>query len=132
MDPLDNRGVDPCLVYSHRPPILYLDSCILPPDCCARYFRFDVVEHERLSTMSLKYNACPRCWGPVELGRDLYGPHELCLDCGWAGETRTVTLKRQYNSNRIGTGKLPLSGWEREKRKRELEREQRGEEVLTG
>ena len=32
--------------------------------------------------MKLKFNACPKCRGDLELRRDVYGMFVSCLQCG--------------------------------------------------
>lgn len=32
--------------------------------------------------MKLKFNACPKCRGDLELRRDIYGLYVNCLQCG--------------------------------------------------
>lgn len=32
--------------------------------------------------MKLKFNACPKCRGDLELRRDIYGIYVNCLQCG--------------------------------------------------
>ena len=32
--------------------------------------------------MKLKFNACPKCRGDLELRRDIYGVYVNCLQCG--------------------------------------------------
>ena len=32
--------------------------------------------------MKLKFNACPKCHGDLELRRDIYGMYINCLQCG--------------------------------------------------
>jgi ssDNA-binding Zn-finger/Zn-ribbon topoisomerase 1 len=34
------------------------------------------------ATMKLKFNACPKCRGDLELRRDIYGMYISCLQCG--------------------------------------------------
>jgi hypothetical protein len=59
----------------------------------------------------------------------------MCLNCGWRkAEVPTEVLKQvknhlgdpymedRYTHTRIGTGKPPLSGWDRVKRRREREK----------
>ena len=80
----------------------------------------------------ISYGACPRCKGPVI---DFAKPREdspLCIICGWRrlevppeiqAEVETYrgkdSIQTRYIRKRIGTGKPPLSGWEKEKRRRE-------------
>ena len=33
--------------------------------------------------MRLKFNACPKCSGDLEMRRDIYGMFVSCLQCGW-------------------------------------------------
>ncbi len=32
--------------------------------------------------MKLKFNACPKCHGDLELRRDIYGMYVSCIQCG--------------------------------------------------
>ena len=87
----------------------------------------------------IDFGACPRCRGPViDLGEPT-DDSPLCIVCGWrrpdipreiqdevsAFLGKDTNLSR-YIRKRIGTGKPPLSGWEKEKRRRELAK-QRGD-----
>ena len=82
-----------------------------------------------------KLNGCPRCNGAVlEIdSSNTDGP--LCITCGWRrpevpAEVRLQVeehigkpyLEDRYSHSRIATGKPPLSGWDRVKRRRERER----------
>ena len=78
--------------------------------------------------------ACPRCKGAV-----LEYPHPdvesaLCINCGWRRSPVPAAIQAQveahlgkpfmedrYVRDRIGTGKPPLNGWDRVKRRRERE-----------
>ena len=83
----------------------------------------------------ISLHACPKCKGAV-LEYDapnLESP--LCLNCGWRraeippdvqaqveAHLGKADLEERYAHSRIGTGKPPLSGWQRIKRRKERER----------
>ena len=77
----------------------------------------------------ITFGACPRCGGAV-----IDSP--LCITCGWRGTDPSPEIRAEveaslgeksidnrYPHRRIGKGKSPLSGWERVKRQRELEKQ---------
>ena len=80
-------------------------------------------------------NSCPRCKGAVLEHGGSYVDSAMCLNCGWRkAEVPTEVLEQvknhlgdpymedRYTHTRIGTGKPPLSGWDRVKRRREREK----------
>lgn len=86
----------------------------------------------------IDFGACPRCRGPVVDFDEPFDDSPLCVVCGWRRSEipaeiqaevsaflgKDISLTR-YIRKRIGTGKPPLSGWEKEKRRRELEGQRR-------
>jgi hypothetical protein len=88
----------------------------------------------------IDFRTCPRCEGTVLVTRpqgrfDTVIDDPSCINCGWR---RTVVppdvltevrarmgkayMESRYFRNEIGKGKVPLSGWERSKQRRERER----------
>ena len=80
----------------------------------------------------IKTQACPRCAGAVleYSGANVDGP--LCVNCGWRPAEIPPDVQEQvmahmgkpyaeerYLHSQIGTGKAPLNGWQRTKRRRE-------------
>ncbi len=74
------------------------------------------------------FNACPRCEGPVLDCK--YSEDYLCVVCGWRRadipeEVRAEVTERSGKNilyrdyPKIATGKPPVSGWQRELRKRQ-------------
>ncbi len=85
----------------------------------------------------IMFGACPRCGGAVIDRARAMEDSPLCITCGWRRtdlslEIRTEVeahlgekfIDNRYQHRLIGKGKAPLSGWERVKRQRELERQQ--------
>ena len=83
----------------------------------------------------LLLRACPRCRGAILDYKIPTGDSPLCITCGWRGvniptDVRTEVLTHLGRpcvsptsaGRRIGTGKPPLSGWERRTLRREVER----------
>jgi len=81
------------------------------------------------------FGACPRCGGVVIDEAPPMEDSPLCITCGWrrtdlSPEIRAEVEARlgakfidnRYQQRRFGKGKAPLSGWERKKRQRELEK----------
>ena len=79
-------------------------------------------------------NNCPRCKGAVLQYPAPADDGALCINCGWRKADIHPEIQAQiqaylgkpymedrYTHNRIGTGKPPLNGWERVKRRRERE-----------
>lgn len=86
--------------------------------------------------MKMNLSECPRCGGAVLDYASPDADSPLCLTCGWRraeipAEVRAEVeehigkayMDDRYSHRQIGTGKPPLSGWEREKRRREREQE---------
>ena len=82
------------------------------------------------------FGACPRCGGAVIEDTSPMEDSPLCITCGWrrtelSREIRAEveahlgekSIGNRYVHRRIGKGKTPLSGWERVKRLRELEKQ---------
>jgi len=86
--------------------------------------------------------ACPKCRGAVlEHYPAVLDDGPLCVNCGWRRSDIPPDVRAQvearlgeqyledrYVHSRIGTGKPPLSGWQRLKRLRERNRAQRNAE----
>lgn len=80
-------------------------------------------------------HSCPRCKGAVLEYAGSYVDNAMCLNCGWRKADVPAEVMAQvkdhlgqpymedrYTHTRIGTGKPPLSGWDRVKRRREREK----------
>ncbi len=89
---------------------------------------------EKAAGVMITLQACPRCGGAVLDYGSPFADSPLCLTCGWrrpeiSPEIQAEVdahmgkpfLEDRYVHRHIGTGKPPLSGWEREKRRRERE-----------
>ena len=86
--------------------------------------------------------ACPKCRGSVlEHGPAVLEDGPLCVNCGWRRSEIPPDVRAQvearlgqpyledrYIHSRIGTGKPPLSGWQRLKMLRERNRARRNAE----
>ncbi len=83
--------------------------------------------------ISLK--SCPRCKGAVMDSPNPNLDSPMSITCGWRKSDVSAEVLAQvqahlgepdmedrYTHSRIGTGKPPLSGWDRVKRRRERER----------
>ncbi len=44
---------------------------------------------------TLKSKSCPRCGGNIFIDRDLYGWYELCLQCGYLCDLKSIVKARQ-------------------------------------
>ena len=84
--------------------------------------------------MKMSLRTCPRCTGAV-IDYDHMSDCPSCVNCGWRQVEISADVKTEYDSyfgidrspdyyahRTIGTGKPPLSGWERVKRQRERTR----------
>lgn len=78
---------------------------------------------------------CPRCGGAVLDYASPLADSPLCITCGWRrakvspeiqaevdSHIGKAFMEDRYSHKQIGTGKPPLSGWEREKRRRAREK----------
>ena len=81
--------------------------------------------------VTVRVQACPRCGGAI---LDYAHPPEesaLCITCGWRDQQVPESVQDEvrahlgksfidhvYTHRDAGRGKPPLSGWEREKRRR--------------
>lgn len=87
---------------------------------------------------------CPRCGGAVLDYSSPIADSPLCLTCGWrraqiSAEVQSEVdshlgkafMEDRYSHRQIGTGKPPLSGWEREKRRREREVKLQGQKLAA-
>ena len=77
----------------------------------------------------ISFGACPRCKGPVFDSVETNEDSPLCIMCGWRQPGRTPEIEAEvraclgkarthatrYLKRTIGTGKPPLSGWEKVK-----------------
>ena len=85
-------------------------------------------------------HACPRCSGAVLEYPPPTTDSALCINCGWRRSQIPPAIQAQveahlgqpfmeerYTRERIGTGKPPLNGWDRVKRRRERESKRRSE-----
>jgi len=83
----------------------------------------------------INLNSCPRCKGAVMESINPSFDSAMCITCGWRKSEVSAEVLAQvqahlgepymedrYTHSRIGTGKPPLSGWDRVKRSRERER----------
>ena len=79
-------------------------------------------------------NACPRCQGAVMEFSPPTEDNALCIICGWrrrevSREIQAQVMDRmglpevedRHVRSRMGTGKPPLSGWDRVKLRRQRE-----------
>ena len=89
--------------------------------------------------------ACPRCGGAVLDYRSPIADSPLCITCGWRRPEVPPNIQAEveahlgksfmedhYKHKQIGTGKPPLSGWEREKRRRLKEKKSTEPKVAVG
>lgn len=83
----------------------------------------------------IRLNSCPRCHGAVLEYTPPSADSAMCINCGWRRQEVPPDIQEQvqahlgkavfegrYAHTRIGTGKPPLSGWDRVKRSRERAR----------
>ncbi len=82
----------------------------------------------------IKFGDCPRCGGAVIDEAPPMEDSPLCITCGWRRPDVPVDIQAEvtahlgkkfvenrYTHRQIGKGKAPLSGWERTKRRREMQ-----------
>ncbi len=94
--------------------------------------------------VDIKLGTCPRCNGAVMDYESPIADSPMCITCGWRKEIvpqevldeveahlGKAFMEDRYTHRQIGTGKPPLSGWEREKRRRQRESDAEPEK-LTG
>jgi Zn ribbon nucleic-acid-binding protein len=80
----------------------------------------------------IRIRACPRCDGAILEHRPSDVEDAMCINCGWRRQDIPDDVQQEvvahrdkayvedrYVRERIGTGKPPLSGWDRKKRLRE-------------
>jgi hypothetical protein len=80
----------------------------------------------------ITFNACPRCGGAVLDYGAARIDSPMCITCGWRhvevppdvqleveAHLEMDFIENPYLHQQIGTGRPPLSGWERIKRQRE-------------
>ena len=97
----------------------------------ARLFRNQEWEANEM----IRLNSCPRCHGAVLEYTPPSADSAMCINCGWRRQEVPPDIQEQvqahlgkavfegrYAHTRIGTGKPPLSGWDRVKRSRERAR----------
>ena len=100
---------------------------------------------ERSPATMIALHDCPRCNGAVLEYPAPADDGRLCINCGWRKADINPDIQAQvqahlgkrymegrYTHNRIGTGKPPLNGWERVKRRRERERARMAENGSEG
>jgi len=49
-----------------------------------------------------KFRSCPRCGGDVFLDRDVYNWYELCVQCGYIRDLKSID---EFNELSVGSGK---------------------------
>ena len=87
------------------------------------------------------FGACPKCKGPVIDDCGLSEDYPLCIVCGWRprhvpravreeidAHRGKTSLKHTYEHKNPLRGKPPLSGWDREKRRRQAEKRRTAQE----
>ena len=83
----------------------------------------------------ITFEACPRCRGAVLDYNCQVADSPLCIMCGWRRRDISPAIQAEvdahigklfvedrYVHRNIGSGKPPLSGWDREKRRRAQEK----------
>ena len=83
----------------------------------------------------IRFGACPRCGGAVIDEAPPLEDSPMCITCGWRRPDVPVDIQAEvtahlgkkfvenrYTHRQIGKGKAPLSGWERTKRLREMQK----------
>ena len=91
-------------------------------------------EAEIKTDVSITLQACPRCGGAVLDYQSPIADSPLCITCGWRRPEVPPDIQAEveahlgksfmedyYKRKSLGTGKPPLSGWERRKRARDKE-----------
>ena len=97
------------------------------------------------TNVQITLQACPRCGGAVLDYRSPIADSPLCITCGWRRPEVPPNIQAEveahlgksfmedhYKHKQIGTGKPPLSGWEREKRRRLKEKKPSEPKVAVG
>lgn len=92
----------------------------------------------------IELDACQRCGGAIIDYSSPIADSPMCITCGWRKVTVPTDVQAEveahlgktfmedrYTHKQIGTGKPPLSGWEREKRRRERVRREKEEQHLA-
>lgn len=92
--------------------------------------------------VAIKLGECPRCNGAVMDYKSPIADSPMCITCGWRKELvpqdvldeveahlGKAFMEDRYTHRQIGTGKAPLSGWEREKRRRQRESDTKPEKL---
>ena len=91
-------------------------------------------EPGKASDMMITPAACPRCRGAILDYQFELADSPLCIVCGWRRPDVSPEIRAEVETHlgralignqrkrRIGSGKPPPSGWEREKRRREREK----------
>ena len=87
--------------------------------------------------MLITLDDCPRCGGAVLDYSSPITDSPLCMTCGWRKVQVSADVQSEFEkyfgmtfaggrktARQVGTGKPPLSGWERKKRRRERETKQ--------
>ena len=96
-------------------------------------------EDKEDTSIMISLHSCPRCGGAVLEYPHPHADAALCINCGWRRSEVPPEIRAQveahlgkpymedrYTHTRIGTGKAPLSGWDRVKRRRERARTRQG------
>ena len=86
----------------------------------------------------IELDACVRCGGAILDYSSPITDSPMCITCGWRkvsvpadvqaeveAHMGKTFMEDRYTHKQIGTGKPPLSGWEREKRRRERESQEK-------
>ena len=58
--------------------------------------------------MKIKFNACPKCRGDLELRRDIYGIFVSCIQCGLQRDLDAPLPDALDNSPAAQPGKAPV------------------------
>ena len=99
----------------------------------------DLKNREQTSVM-ICLQQCPRCGGAVLEYPSPAWDDPLCINCGWRRAELGPDIRAEvqdalgkpyladlYTAKRIGTGKPPLSGWERFQLRRQRDRSRKDE-----
>ncbi len=93
----------------------------------------------------ISLDSCKKCGGAVIDYASPITDSPMCITCGWRrvevspevqaeveAHLGKAFMDDRYSHKQIGTGKPPLSGWEREKRRRQREKEQEAQSLAAG
>ncbi len=59
--------------------------------------------------MTIKFNACPKCQGDLQLKRDIYGMFINCLQCGLQKDLDAPTAAVEINKAKGIAAKRPAA-----------------------